>query len=681
MNKYPILFESNSVAFNNHGLGILSDAIQCDVTEELNGIFELSMVYPSSGERFGDLKNGRIIYADASKELGFQPFRIVRINKLSSGIVNVYAQHISYDLGGIQLPPFKTLGTADGMSKIPLYSTSNNPFVFQTIVTTDEADENKHFFTETPKSVRSYLMGAKESFLQAYGGEFLFNGFGVTHAMRRGADKGYTVKYGVNLVDLNQEESIEETYTGIYPYYKSEYVFIDLTENVSWEEFPYRTPDASQMEGKILYANGQFGHVKIASVDISSRFTGGDPFSISEVREEAEKYMEENQIGIPRVSLDLRFEHLKRFAEFSNISGPDDVSLGDTIHVQFVKLGVNAEARINTVVYDSLRHVNKRVAIGDVKNTVADTIVKSINTQKVNQSIDGDKINMFGYVTFNSLGKNGTTEIDGGRIKTGQIRSNGFANDKKVLIKSTDQTYSAGKCYFYSLQDGETKIYFETKKDIPKGGKIVYIESEHSICTYSADGSLIEKTVCRAEEYDDEWYYAQYIDVEYSAYMSDEGTMIDLESGEFISKNFAIRKGGEAYFDGAIRSSDAVLGGYGFTDNGFGRLDGYVDLGNGEVGRSSIFYDGRLLLQLLSSNSMDSVFVTLGDFFSPKLDFKIGSQKATDSGYVDAYEMIVSPDQASLKGGWKSTPYTDTSKDPSEIVTKQDLIALGLIQA
>ena len=34
---------------------------------------------------------------------------------------------------------------------------------------------------------------------------------------------------------------------------------------------------------------------------------------------------------------------------------------------------------------------------------------------------------------------------------------------------------------------------------------------------------------------------------------------------------------------------------------------------------------------------------------------------------------------AELIGSWKATPYTDTSAETSEIITKQDLINLGLI--
>ena len=62
----PILFQASDTTFTTNGLGRLSDAISCTVTEERNGIYELHMVYPQNGIHFTDLANGRIIYATCS---------------------------------------------------------------------------------------------------------------------------------------------------------------------------------------------------------------------------------------------------------------------------------------------------------------------------------------------------------------------------------------------------------------------------------------------------------------------------------------------------------------------------------------------------------------------------------------------------------------------------------------
>lgn len=681
MKKHPILYESTEKSFMTNGIGVLSDALQCDVTEELNGMYELFLVYPLNGALMRELRNGRIIYADASKEMGCQPFRILRVNKLLNGLVNVYAVHISYDLSGIQLPPFDTAGISDGMSKIKPLSTSANDFKFESLMI--DAPDPVTFTRKTPTSVRSYLMGAKNSLLQAYGGEFVFDGFQVRHAPRRGSDKGYRVRYGVNLIDLNQEESIENTYTGFYPYYKDEYMFMDLTETYDFM-YPHEV-DTSKLSGKIVNVGGTFGHSKIVNVDLSPMFELA-PLSTDELREVAEKYKEANKIGIPTVSLDLRFESLKNLPEYSNIPTPEDVALGDTIHVDYVKIGVSATARVNSIVYDSLRHQTKRVAIGDVKNSIADSIVKSINTQKT-PTISGDKLNLSGYVTFAGLGPNGTTEIDGGRIKTGEIKSQNYKKVGMILISSAEKEYPAGKYYFYPNMsdsyggsDFEKRVGFVLKKSVPTGGKIVFKPNSNSIDTYKKDGTMIETASTYQLSIND--YDHSYIEVEYGAYLSESGTMFDLNEGELISENFSLWKDGTVFVNGTIRSKDAAFGNMSFNDDGFL----YGNRGNlfGGADDSALFLLDKGWLQFFAtSDDGESAFFEVGaSVIDNEPIIHLATRKPTENEYEYKYFSIsMNKALACLTGGWKSTPFTgENENDVSEIVTKKDLINLGLIQ-
>lgn len=645
MKKYPVLYQANESQFITNGLGVLSDAVQCDVTEELNGVFELFMAYPSNGRLLNDLRNNRIIYADASRELGMQPFRIYSINKLMNGFVNVYARHISYDLGGIQLPFMFAANSRDGLGKIKEYSTTNNPFEFISLLS---EDQSKELATSAPKSARAFLMGNKESILSTYGGEFLFDKYKVQHAGRRGSDKGYRVRYGVNLIDLNQEESIENTYTGIFPYYKSETLYMDLTEDFDPSSV---SVDKKLLSRKIRFADGNFENQKIATVDLSSYFES-DP-SYNEFSSVVDLYMEENKIGIPSVSLDLRYVELNSLPEYSNIPTPESVALGDTIHVDYVKLGVSATARVNTIIYDSLTHKNKRVSLGDVKNNVTDSIVKSINMQPTSQSISGDKLNLTGYVTFSSLGANGTTSIDGSRIKTGQISSEYYQKNITILDPNVDEEISAGS-YWFSLSHVNEERYVVFENNIPKGGKICYFEDQRIVSTYNAQGEIIE-SVQSSLEMD---RTAKKLTVKVDAYFSENGTMIDLANGNIISEKFSVING-KSFFGGTIKSDDADFGLLKTTDESvvIGSLGKTFKLPNGSEGTLySMLMEGwfyYLLQDLQNGNS---------------IGFEIGDILSTDN-----------PMTARLIGNWKASPYTSVEDERSEIVTKQDLINLGLI--
>ena len=59
----PILFSSSSLLFTTQGIGRLTDALSCVVTEERNGEYELEMTYPQGGVNFESLAVQNIIVA------------------------------------------------------------------------------------------------------------------------------------------------------------------------------------------------------------------------------------------------------------------------------------------------------------------------------------------------------------------------------------------------------------------------------------------------------------------------------------------------------------------------------------------------------------------------------------------------------------------------------------------
>ena len=52
-----ILYDTEELEFETLGLGVLRDAISVSVTEELNGLFELTIEYPIDGYLFNELKS------------------------------------------------------------------------------------------------------------------------------------------------------------------------------------------------------------------------------------------------------------------------------------------------------------------------------------------------------------------------------------------------------------------------------------------------------------------------------------------------------------------------------------------------------------------------------------------------------------------------------------------------
>lgn len=346
----PILFPSTATEFNTQGLGVLTDAISCTVTEERNGAFELTMQYPDTGIHFDEITDRCIIYAIPSPYRAPQPFRIYRITRPMDGIIMVYAQHITYDLSGVPLNPFTAVNAPDALSKLSLNAAVDSPFTFWTDKSTVAS-----FAVSTPSSTRSVLGGSSGSILDVYGGEYEWDGFTVRLYGHRGYDNGVVISYGKNLTDIEQDRNISNVATGIYPYWTN-------------AEGALVTCDP-----KIVNAPGTYDFTRVVPVDFSNDFET-QPTS-AQLRERAEKYGEDNKIGIPKTSITASFVQLEQFPEYEDLALLEKCDLCDTVTIRYLQLGVEAKAEIVKIETDVLLERYNSVEIGDVRTNIADTIV------------------------------------------------------------------------------------------------------------------------------------------------------------------------------------------------------------------------------------------------------------------------------------------------------------------
>lgn len=346
----PILFPSTATEFKTQGLGVLTDAISCTVTEERNGAFELTMQYPDTGVHFDEITDRCIIYAIPSPYRAPQPFRIYRITRPMDGIIMVYAQHITYDLSGVPLNPFTAINAPDALSKLSLNAAVDSPFTFWT----DKATVAS-FAVSTPSSTRSVLGGSSGSILDVYGGEYEWDGFTVRLYGHRGYDNGVVISYGKNLTDIEQDRNISNVATGIYPYWTN-------------AEGALVTCDP-----KIVNAPGTYDFTRVVPVDFSNDFeTQPTP---AQLRARAEKYVEDNKIGIPKTSITASFVQLEQFPEYEDLALLEKCDLCDTVTIRYPQLGVEAKAEIVKIETDVLLGRYNSVEIGDVRTNIADTIV------------------------------------------------------------------------------------------------------------------------------------------------------------------------------------------------------------------------------------------------------------------------------------------------------------------
>lgn len=391
-----IVYPPTETAFLNNGLGALSDAISCTVTEARNGEFETEMEYPLTGIHYGELKKRCIITAKPNPYDDPQPFRIYRITRPLGGKVKVYAKHISYDLSGVTVEPFSASSATGAFSEIESKATDNNRFTFWT-----DIQDAGSMTVSVPSSVRSILGGTEGSVLDTYGGEYEWDGYMVRLWSRRGQNSGATIRYGKNLTSLEQDESIAGVATGVYPYW--------VGENGALVTLPEKTVEAP----------GTYDFEYYIPLDLSGEFE--EQPTVSQLRERAERYVEDNNIGIPTVSLSVAFQPLDQTEEYRDIALLERVNLCDTVTVEYSELGVSATAKCVKTVYDVLKDRYISIDLGDAKTNMADTIIQqqkeiekvptmSIIQQTINKATELITGSRGGYVVLHDT--NGDNEPD-----------------------------------------------------------------------------------------------------------------------------------------------------------------------------------------------------------------------------------------------------------------------------
>ena len=423
------LFPANATNFTTNGLGSLSDTTSCVVTEEKNGVFELTLQYPITGVKYEEIQNKRIILAKPNQYAQAQPFRIYAISRPINGIVTVNAEHISYDLSGITVAPFSGSGIGSIFQNMKNAADVPCNFDFWSDISTQGT-----LSSVVPTTMRS-LLGGDGSILDLFGGEYEFDIYDVKLWSSRGQDRGVTIRYGKNLTSIKQDENCSNVYTGVRPYWFKE---------VDGEDVLVTLPE------KIVNVSGTFDFVRILPLDLSSEFDEAP--TEEELRYAATLYIAYNNIGVPEVSLEVSFIQLSDSNEYSDLKLLERVQLCDYIRVYFPKLGVtSASAQCVKTVYNVLTQRYDSIELGTIKNGIASTISNQNQAIKggasksdVNKAINdiasligNNGLSVYGFTTGVSSGTDGYVRV--GRIMTIQ---NGCNSPIKIRIFSRYKTRS-----------------------------------------------------------------------------------------------------------------------------------------------------------------------------------------------------------------------------------------------
>ncbi|WP_438723588.1 phage tail spike protein [Enterococcus sp. DIV1420a] len=346
----PVIFKPGEKDFTTNGLGRLIDATRCEITEEVNGKYELEMDYPAIS-RFSDyFENGYQIKAKPNDLEEYHIFEIKQTFKdtFTNSIV-IYAQSRTYKLGNRQVR-LVTVDNRNGAEAMKLIEQNMD----------EPCDIKLHSDINTASStifearnVLNCIAGEQGSLLQYWGGEIKREPFKLSLLRRRGRDNVGTVRYGKDLKGLTIKFDWQSIVTKVLPFAElqsgSDGTSQRIYGNAVKSEYINNYPDVYAQYVQFTEDQG----VK-------------DLASLNKV---AEKYFTTLYPGSdkPKVSIELEIEKLTDSEEAKEFAKMRNYNLFDTFTVYHKLYDIDIQTKVTGIVYDALAEKTIKITAGDIQ--------------------------------------------------------------------------------------------------------------------------------------------------------------------------------------------------------------------------------------------------------------------------------------------------------------------------
>ena len=372
---YPILYKANETNFEHLGVSVLSDASKCHVSREKNGIYILEFDYPVNGKDVDKIKEGMYIKSDAGYRTKNQRFVVSKITKTQNEF-KIYCQHISQVKTTMNaIRPDITLTSVSAMGALTAWRDnlldSREEFFVQSDIGTLNSTTWK---VENIENARDALGGKAGSILDVWGGEYEFDNLNITLHKSMGIDNPTIIAYGKNLLDLEQEQSILETYTSVFPFKK----YTDDNNREQLITLPEILLDSTHLN--------KFTHRRILKVDFSS---DENIKAVEQLRSKAKSYIKNNNVGVPKTNLKINYQDLSKVEGVFDNPALEQIDLCDRLKVYYSELGIlNENAKVVKVIWDVILEENHEIEVGDGRSSFTDSTSAKIETlQAQNDSV------------------------------------------------------------------------------------------------------------------------------------------------------------------------------------------------------------------------------------------------------------------------------------------------------
>ena len=345
----PIIFDKTETAFASNGIGRLRDCISCLCSEERNGIFEVDFEYPVDGANYDLIQIGRIVGVTHDESGDIQPFDIVSYTKPIDGIVTFHCVHISYRQSYMTVTGSNINSLADAFTLLGNAEPSN-PFTY----TTDKSSSAYLACADgTPRTVRQILGGIEGSILDAYGGEYEWDNWNVILHSARGVMRDFSIRYGVNLLEYEEELDSSGCYSSVIPYWTD-------SENIIVGD--------KQTTGGVTPS----GREQCIPLDVSEKFESQP--TKAQVEAEGLAVITGQNPTLPSQNIKVSFVRLQDMGEFADFQNLLKCNLCDTINVIFPDYNSSGTFKIVKTVWNVLDSKYEEMELGDLSISLSEAL-------------------------------------------------------------------------------------------------------------------------------------------------------------------------------------------------------------------------------------------------------------------------------------------------------------------
>lgn len=425
-------------------IGVLPDAISCEVHEEKNGEYELTMTYVSTGTNADKIATDYIIGVECPlrDSIGENYFRIYHIDRDLGGHMSISARQVAGDLsyfavtrGGLsEISPISGgILTFAGSDITHAYTAwlrhATNARIYFSFSGDAEYDTETagvgfqmDFCTGT--STRAYLGGEE---LQGYdltarqafpGCTYVWDKWDIGLWQSRGQARDQQITYGTNMANLGADDDLD----GVYTYVSAFYLETDGTSFKKHVSSLYSTNYAS------LFSFARTKMIDCSSEVVSQYPEGATTAQITALLNKYAKAERDriNAQGVPVRSITVDVVE-------ASISG---VYLCDTLPVLYKRNGISVNTRMEIVSYtwDVLMQRYTELTLGTIQMDLA----KEIARQKP--------------VSISGLQTNVATLQ--GSVKAARTAVDDLAEDVAEIIVATDSGGSGRYAKAIKFSDG-----------------------------------------------------------------------------------------------------------------------------------------------------------------------------------------------------------------------------------